>query len=266
MQKQNMINKIRNVDFELTYRCNLKCIHCYNPPDQGKEKLTTPEILKTIYDLCAFGFKEIHITGGEPFMHPDLIQILTYANNLGVKVLLETNGTLLLDIEKLSKLKNLTLRTSIDGPEKIHNQIRESKLVNNPFQKTIKNSVHAIRNGIKVQITISVNKLNHPYIKKLVSELIQKKLLNIRLRLSMPASRAKINWQNLALSKNDFQALKAHIKDLKKDFPEANIQLNTLYRNNPRHNPKFFIDPFGNVKPYPFIEFYVGNVTKETIM
>src|SRR5271169_6479398 len=72
--------------FELTYRCNLKCRHCYVAPsavnERGKE-LDTKQVFTILDQLAGAGCLNIGFTGGEPFLREDIFEILGYAKNKG---------------------------------------------------------------------------------------------------------------------------------------------------------------------------------------
>ena len=83
---------------EVTERCNLGCAHCYiNIPagDQGahKRELKKAEIFGILDQIVDQGCLWLLLTGGEPFVRPDFLDIYTYAKKKGLLVTLFTNGT-----------------------------------------------------------------------------------------------------------------------------------------------------------------------------
>src|SRR5690606_2682788 len=84
----------------VTDRCNLRCFYCM--PAEGihylpkKELLTFEEITRLVSLMASMGITKVRITGGEPFVRTDLMQLLTRIAGIdGVKDLhLTTNGTL----------------------------------------------------------------------------------------------------------------------------------------------------------------------------
>jgi radical SAM protein with 4Fe4S-binding SPASM domain len=86
---------IYDAHIELTYRCNLNCIHCYCQ-DLTKAKELTASGFKSILDqLCAAGCLRIVFSGGEPFIHADFLDIYDHAKKKGFIVTIFTNGVLL---------------------------------------------------------------------------------------------------------------------------------------------------------------------------
>ena len=91
--------KFVKAQLELTYGCNLHCVHCYtdplNRPDLLKKELPTQEILEVIDKLHSEGIFWLALTGGEIFYRKDFFQIYNYAYEKGFLMTLFTNGTLI---------------------------------------------------------------------------------------------------------------------------------------------------------------------------
>ena len=80
---------------ELTFRCNLKCVHCYVARDPDKEELTFKEITGILDEIHNEGCLWLSFTGGEPLMRSDFLDIYHYAKSKGFLITLLTNGTLI---------------------------------------------------------------------------------------------------------------------------------------------------------------------------
>src|SRR5881396_137739 len=85
--------------WEITCRCNLRCIMCYtdcfNRPDMIRNELSTSEIVRIMDEIQEAGCLELCLTGGEPLARRDFLDIYTYAKQKGFLVTVFTNGTLL---------------------------------------------------------------------------------------------------------------------------------------------------------------------------
>ena len=89
---------LREVVWELTGRCNLRCGHCYLPQNRlkrGGSQLGLAEIKKIINQLFRLSCLELTFTGGEVFMRPDILEILSFAKEKGFLVTVITNAVLL---------------------------------------------------------------------------------------------------------------------------------------------------------------------------
>jgi radical SAM protein with 4Fe4S-binding SPASM domain len=97
------------VMFELTYRCNFKCPHCYVPQSYKNEKrreLTTQEIFFILEQLREAGCLYLGFTGGEPFLREDIVEIIRFAKRCGFQIFIYSNGSLI-DEKIAIKLKRL---------------------------------------------------------------------------------------------------------------------------------------------------------------
>jgi len=84
------------VMFELTYRCNFKCGHCYVPFGYRKLKeLKTREVFSILDQLKEMGCFYLGFTGGEPFLREDIFDISWYAKKIGFQIIFYTNGSLI---------------------------------------------------------------------------------------------------------------------------------------------------------------------------
>ena len=80
--------------FEITRSCNLPCKHCYVEAGKPREgELSTPEIFDILEQLQQQGVFALVLVGGEPMRHPDFLEILHRAHELGFVLSIATNGT-----------------------------------------------------------------------------------------------------------------------------------------------------------------------------
>lgn len=98
---------------ELTYNCNFSCRYCYI--EGNKTMILAFEQIAVMIDrLKQGGVIYIYLTGGEPFLHPDILDIIEYCCNEGMETIVQTNGFLFSEdtAKKLSKYTNLTIDIS----------------------------------------------------------------------------------------------------------------------------------------------------------
>ncbi len=149
------------VVWNITRRCNLKCVHCYaqSKDQEYSNELTTDEGKKIIDDLAQFGVPVILFSGGEPLMRKDLPILAEYAVSKGMRAVISTNGTLITK-EVAKTLKEIGLSyvgISLDGLEEIHDHFRGKKGAFKAAMEGIKNCQEA---GIKVGLRFTMNKIN----------------------------------------------------------------------------------------------------------
>jgi mycofactocin radical SAM maturase len=106
--------------WELTYGCNLACVHCLS--SSGKRdprELTTSELFAVVDELAAMQVFYVNIGGGEPTLRPDFWELLDYcvANKVGVKF--STNGSRITPsvAERIAATDYVDVQISIDGAD-----------------------------------------------------------------------------------------------------------------------------------------------------
>ncbi|MGD8719069.1 MAG: radical SAM protein [Candidatus Zixiibacteriota bacterium] len=92
------------MDLALTYGCDNACAHCYNETPRAGEALSTEDFKRVIAKVWGLGIPHVCFTGGEPTGHPDLVELIAYAEELGVITGLLTNGRKLRDAAYMAAL------------------------------------------------------------------------------------------------------------------------------------------------------------------
>lgn len=113
-----------SVNIYPTDRCNLQCSMCF-------EKLRPQHKEMSVHDWCRIvehvkKFRpRIHLSGGEPFIYPGIMELITCIKKHGLFLTITTNGTYLEEYaEDIIRLKVNRIHVSIDGPQEIHDRIR----------------------------------------------------------------------------------------------------------------------------------------------
>jgi molybdenum cofactor biosynthesis enzyme MoaA len=123
--------ELRSLWFQITGTlCNLACRHCFNasgPRDPWLGMLTADVVRRSLREAEALGVRELYFTGGEPFLHPDLLSLIE-AGLAVAPVTVLTNGTLVDDAmaDRLARISasarySLELRVSLDAPTAAEN-------------------------------------------------------------------------------------------------------------------------------------------------
>ncbi len=149
------------VVWNITRRCNLKCVHCYanakNIPFDNE--LSFKEGKDLIDDLADFGVPVILFSGGEPLIRKDLPELAAYAVKRGMRAVISTNGTLITS-QTARVLKEIGLSyvgISLDGMEEINDRFRGVK---GSFRSALEGIENCKKAGIKVGLRFTINKSN----------------------------------------------------------------------------------------------------------
>jgi MoaA/NifB/PqqE/SkfB family radical SAM enzyme len=104
---------LREVHWEITNGCNLRCKHCLSSSGIARiGELTTEESLTALETFREAGVSRAYFTGGEPFSRKDFLSILEHASALGMRSTVITNATLLqeAELEGVKKKSGMNLR------------------------------------------------------------------------------------------------------------------------------------------------------------
>ena len=122
-------DNLRVVQIHPSLKCNLTCKHCYS--DSGPSMnghIDLDDISHFLQYASNYGFDVLSVSGGEPFLYPDLEELLSIGHSLEYKNIAASNGMLFKSDRSKRALKNLDLvAISIDGEEAFHDEIRNLK-------------------------------------------------------------------------------------------------------------------------------------------
>lgn len=174
----------REIDYlriSLTDRCNLRCIYCMDEEGntffKDEEKLTKDEICKIVSANAKLGIKKIRLTGGEPLVRKDIVELMEGINNIpGIEgIYLTTNGILLEEkVEALKKAGLKGVNISLDSlkEEMFHKLTRLGDL-----KKVIAAIDKCLELGIKVKLnTVMIKGMNEDEILDFVKLTLDKNI------------------------------------------------------------------------------------------
>ena len=149
------------VVWNVTRRCNLRCVHCYaHAQDQAEaNELTFAQGQALIDDLAGFGVPVVLFSGGEPLVRKDLPDLAAYAVSKGMRAVISTNGTLI-TAKMAHTLKEIGLSyvgISIDGMEAVNDRFRA---VPGAFRAALDGIRNCQTAGIKVGLRFTINRFN----------------------------------------------------------------------------------------------------------
>jgi len=190
-----------NVTWEVTYNCNLSCIHCLS--DSGRKRkgeLTTRQSLRVIDELAALKVFQLNIGGGEPFMRPDFLDLMDYAHQKGMVTCISTNGTLI-DRQTAKRLDHplVYIQVSLDGATAESNDPIRGK---GSFNQVIAALECLKERDIEVSINTVLTKLSILELDKMV-DLAAAYKAKCRVSRFRPSGRGKDSWARLNISKDE---------------------------------------------------------------
>ncbi|MBN2582667.1 MAG: radical SAM protein [Planctomycetes bacterium] len=147
------------VVWNCTRRCNLRCIHCYAGSDGGAapNELTGDEARRMLDDLAAFKVPALLMSGGEPLLREDLMELARYARDGGMRPTLSTNGTLITAAvaREIQRAGFTYVGISLDGIGEVNDRFRGAA---GAFEKAVAGFRHLRDLGQRVGLRLTLTR------------------------------------------------------------------------------------------------------------
>lgn len=272
---------LSDVMFELTYRCQAQCIHCYNPgatrndsERSGRadtEELSLDDYKRIIDDLCDNGLVSATLTGGDPFMHPYTWQIIDYLYQKGVAISVYTNGLGLVGKEeRLASYYPYKVQCSLySGDPAVHDKITRTK---GSWQRTVNVMDKLYELGVPIDIACPIMQTNlktylgvKPYMHKYGAQLAFDVMLTDSLDGDKCVSRhLRLTPEQLSVVLLDEDVIQHIELDKSKEYSTPN---RSFLNGSPCGVLKnsFCINPNGDLIPCCAFHKVLGNLKKQKI-
>jgi len=256
--------------WELTYACNLSCVHCLSSSGRrDPRELTTEECFAVIDELERLQVFYVNVGGGEPMLRPDFFDLLEYAVDHHVGVKFSTNGTHL-DAERakrLAAMDYLDVQISIDGADASVNDAVRGEGSFAAARRAMDHLAEAGFGPFKISLVVTRHNVGQLDEFKAIADSYGAQLRVTRLR---PSGRGADSWHEL----HPTQAQQRDLYHWLLDRPDvltgdSFFHLSALGDPLPGLNlcgagrVVCLIDPVGDVYACPFVihdEFLAGNV------
>lgn len=229
------------VVWNVTKRCNLRCVHCYASADPSPhpDELTTEEGFRLLEDLAQFGCPVVLFSGGEPLMRPDILDLIHKAVSLGLRAVVSTNGVLI-DRPLARELKKFGLSyvgISMDGLREVHDRFRGLK---GAFDKAMEAVENCKAEGIKVGLRFTINKLNAQEIPGIFDLVKEYEILRICFYHLVYAGRGS-RLMEQDLSHEETRRWVDYIIDRTKELHDQGLKVEVLTVDNHADGPYLYL-------------------------
>lgn len=217
--------RLREIKIELTYCCDLNCVHCSSDahPSNAAE-MTRQDCLRILEEAAGIGAKEVAFSGGEPFLWPHILMVVEAAAKHGMKVTLYTSGNVEgfeQQAKRLWELGASCLIFSIFSATAVKHERITRKA--GSFEKT----KAAMRNAIKIGLTtelhyvpMSDNYRDLPNVAILAREIGASRMSILRL---VPQGRAAL-MRNRILNRSQYLELRRQICTIRSKYGASFIR------------------------------------------
>ncbi len=190
---QHHRNQLRLVAWEITRKCNLNCVHCRAGSERGPYpgELSPTKCLEILEEIREVGRPIVILTGGEPLLREDVFDLARKGTDLGLRMVMATNGTLLrreiVETMKASGIKRVSI--SIDGAdERQHDNFRK---VPGAYQRALEGIGLLRSGGLEFQINTTVTRHNVRDLEKILDLSVRLGAAAHHLFLLVPTGRAR---------------------------------------------------------------------------
>lgn len=268
------------IQWELTYKCNLRCRHCHLWKIKEEERLPVRRVKEVLHELKRLGGKYVSFSGGELFLLRESFDILAYAKSLGFKVAANSNGWLInkKNAQKLAQTGIDTIFFSLDGPREIHDWIRGIEGAWERVLTAIEN-IKKAGDRPRVFVNITLNKKNLPYLYDTVKLAVEHGVDGITTEPVHSIDKYSPE-DDLGLGKGEISLLEEQLSAILKDFPSHlphfhdYLKMFPSFIEDPERVKRSFrciatylsvqIHPNGDVHPCPVAFRKIGNLRESS--
>ena len=215
-----MNNRIIGIYLEIKSSCKENCIYCYNENALKENNSITLKLFdKMTNELRSMNVSSLSMSGGEPFMHPQICELILNAINKNILVSIVTNGTIYKkNLYELICKYSIPLQITLDGADTTTHDYTRGE---NTFLKIMENisTLHKMGYDGPLSIRMNLHKKNYFYIKEVVRLSEQLEATNVSLSLINTVGGGK-NFDYIITDK-DFEILSAierQTNELKNEF------------------------------------------------
>lgn len=221
---------LREVSIEIIRKCQNHCLHCSSESDKScLGSMPLSKFKEVVFDAARLGAETICLSGGEPFLHNDVYEMIRFIHELGLSCFIYTSGIICdpdgnnvaLSKDTLSCIpKDYTkLIFNIEAAtEETYNRIMGTRLCFSIMQESIRNavSIGLLTEAHFVPMKCNINEIDS--VIKLCNNLKVSKVSFLRL---VPHGRAEKHLSEIMLSNAELDALKKKLQLLQKNNTES---------------------------------------------
>ncbi|MCD6546382.1 MAG: radical SAM protein [Thermotogae bacterium] len=205
----------RIVEYELTTLCNFRCIHCYSRAgNKTANELNFNEIKSLMIELREMNVGIFDLIGGEPLLHPRILDILSFGKELGQTLMVNTNGSLATEdmVRKVKKTNpDVLIGVSLDGPDPETNDFIRGR---GNFKRAIMGIKNFVKYGFNVTILHVINKKNWWKLEDMIKLAKSLGVNGMYLDRFVPVGRGKLHIADLDIEDGKWSEVVKQILDI----------------------------------------------------
>ena len=268
------MNRVSGLFLEITSNCNKRCTYCYNDKIlDSKIEMSLDNIFKIVSELKKHNIMNVTISGGEPFLHPKIYDVLLLLEEVGIEITIISNGTCFIK-ENIYILRRFQPRLQItfDGYDsKSHDATRG------------KGNFDLLLNGLKnarnegfvgfVGARVNLHKYNINYVNEILDQITKLNINSINLSLLHDANNnsafdAYLKKDEYLLYPNAMKILRDSREKDEINYDFDNPDIGCPFNDQENINCGIKISPTGDVYPCQLFHddlFIIGNIFEDSL-
>lgn len=265
------------VALDVTYNCNLRCLHCFNSSGEtnrvNRKELSDEELLNVADSIIELKPRAVCLCGGEPILRGkiiyDLIEKITKGTNNETEVNMVTNGQAITRevAKKLKKSGLYNIQVSLDGPDaECCDWIRNKQ---GAFDKAIQAIKFLVEEDLHVGVSCCPTKKNYKKFGQTIELAISLGVKTFRVQPLMNLGRAKQYLSEYTLNFIEYKTVVDALEKNRRKYTNISIDwgdpinhLVVIASESDLFEPTLVINAYGDLSLSPYIPISFGNVRK----
>jgi radical SAM protein with 4Fe4S-binding SPASM domain len=208
--------------WSVTQRCNLKCAYCLAEGSSTDfVELPFSSLIRIADKLIQCGTRNVALSGGEPFLRPDIFDLIDYLQAAGVRVTLNTNGTLVTrEVARRLAEREVVTGVSLDGAKEVVNARTRSA---GSFERAVRGAQHLVSEGVITSVLVTVTRRNFNRLLELCELVYGLGIRIVTLQDFHPVGRGSGQYERFALTRSQERRVLPTLGRIAERFPELKV-------------------------------------------
>lgn len=252
------------INWNYTYACNFRCIHCYSRADRYPQELSQQQYMEIVEQLGDIGAYKVFLGGGEPFLRKDCLKVISRLSAKGLYVGVTTHGWWE-DVNLADKLKKAGLSRLLISLDSA-NREKHDRFRNRPgsYDHVLKSSRAGVKAGLHVHFSTVISLMNMHEVDDIADIAESLEITGVEYKRFRPAGNGALMKDTLELSPSEVLGVRQQVKALSQ---RKSIDTTFIYGEVPGDDSScpcgvysICLRPNGDLSPCAYGDTVIGNI------